>query len=151
MIDETESYCQLKLSAAQFVGIRGDRKVKNAARSFSLHPLPEFNKIYLINEVPDYKKNGSPGKTMRGIWRPIEFIGPNGCNMRGELYRNPRYIKYESFMTRDFSQGRILIQELSDYIYEIGLDYKLSWADMDIVHPCDEIKRLYVYEKNKNI
>lgn len=147
MIDEQEDYCQTNLSAAQFLGLRGDRKIKNAARSFSMHPLPEFGKIYLINELADYKKNGSPGKPARGIWRPIEFVGPNGCNIRGELYRNPRYMKYECFMTRDFSQGRIRIQELSDYMYEVGIDYRLSWADMDIAHPCHELKELYVPKK----
>lgn len=148
-MDETEDCLQMRLSAARFVGIRGDRKVLNAAREFAMHPLPEFNKVYLINEVVDYKKRGSPGKAMRGIWRPIEFIGPNGCNIRGEQYRNPSYKKCESFMTRDFVQGRIIYQELSDFIYEIGLDYQLSWADMDIEHPCEALKRLYVSNGEK--
>lgn len=142
--EESAEYAQKTGSAAKYLGLRGDRRVANSVRDFAVRPVPEIGKIYLLNEMPGYVDNGSPGKPTRMICRPIQYTGPNGCCIRVEEFRVPWAKNYCTFRVPDFQLGLIHIKELSDYVYTKDLINGYSWSDLDIEDPHIDIKKLYI-------
>lgn len=126
------------------------RGVRQAAKRAPEHFLPRVGDIILFNENIEQmeRRSGFYGKTSRGIARVLAYNGSNHNVMHVEIYRRPGYNQLSNFSGFDFLTGLYTYRKLSDYVYTDG---KYGFEDLDLLHPHEDILRLFADDGDYHI